>query len=72
MKTIQMRLTVDENGAGVIRLPAGMPPGEYDVVVLIEESSQKPIGMVFSSHDLGPWPDGFSARREEIYDEPGR
>ncbi len=72
MKTIPTRVTVDENGAGVIRLPADTPPGEYDVVVMIEDSSQKPTRLVLASHDLGPWPEAFTARREEIYDEPSR
>jgi hypothetical protein len=24
------------------------------------------------THDLGPWPEGLSLRREEMYDEDGR
>ena len=26
----------------------------------------------FPTVDMGPWPEGFAARREEIYDDTGR
>jgi hypothetical protein len=73
MKTIQTRVTVDENGAGVIRLPADTPPGEYDVVVMIEvptELSESTPERPFPSHQI-PWPfdPNETFRREHLYDD---
>jgi hypothetical protein len=28
--------------------------------------------LVFAHHELGPWPEGFTVRREEIYGDDGR
>ena len=28
--------------------------------------------LIFSAHDVGPWPEGFTVRREEIYGDDGR
>ena len=30
------------------------------------------IGEVFSPHDFGPWPEGFSMSREQLYGDEGR
>ena len=74
MKTIETTLEVDEQRRATIQLPADMKPGPYRAVVVVE--SQEPAvsraPLTFSAHDVGPWPEGFTVRREEIYGDDGR
>lgn len=30
------------------------------------------LGRLWPPHNFGPWPDGFTVSREQIYDEDGR
>jgi hypothetical protein len=58
--------------------PAAVPPGEYEVTItvaaaLIRRHPSEPFDIdALPTRDLGPWPEGLSLRREEIYDEDGR
>lgn len=70
-RTIETRVTVDEHGIATLQFPPDVTPGEHKVVVVIEEVKAK-SSLAFSSHDVGKWPEGFQARREEIYDVDGR
>jgi len=72
----RIRVNADHTITGVA--PADVPPGEHEVTItLIPPPSRKPTRRPFTvkdlpSHDLGPWPEGLSLRREDIYDEDGR
>jgi hypothetical protein len=70
-RTIETRVTVDEQGIATLQFPPDITPGEHKVVVVIEEAKAK-TSLSFSSHDVGKWPEGFQVRREEIYDDDGR
>ncbi len=74
MKTIETMIDVDDQQKATIQLPADVRPGPYRAVVVIE--GQKPAvaraPLTFSAHDVGPWPEGFTVRREEIYGDGGR
>lgn len=75
MKTIQMTVNVGEDRKLTVQLPVDILPGEHAVVVVIDEppGSRPAFSMKdFPSHDVGPWPEGFSVRREEIYGDDGR
>lgn len=75
MKTIQTMVRVGEDRKLTVQLPEDVPPGEHAVVVVIDErpGPGAPFTMKdFPSHDVGPWPEGFTARREEIYGDDGR
>jgi hypothetical protein len=74
MVTIETTIEVDEQGKATIQLPAEMKPGPYRAVLLIEgqEPAVSRAPLTFSAHDVGPWPDGFTVRREEIYGDDGR
>jgi hypothetical protein len=65
-------VTADEQGMAMLRMPPGITPGEHQVVVVIDETMKPSAPLVFSSHDVGPWPKGFTVRREEIYGGDGR
>ncbi len=74
MVTIETTIVVDEQGRATVQLPAGSKPGAYRAVLVIEEfapaAARTPL--TFPAHDVGPWPEGFTARREDIYGDDGR
>jgi hypothetical protein len=74
MRTIETTIEVDEHGKATVPMPADLAPGAYRAVVVIEtgpaDLARAPL--CFSAHDVGPWPEGFTVRREEIYDDDGR
>ena len=76
MITIQARVTVDEHGVTTLQLPPGIAPGEHEVVLVIGEAPaarQTPIMAGFPKYDVKvDLPEGFSFRREDLYDDSGR
>jgi hypothetical protein len=78
MAEIRTRVLVgpDHNISGTA--PAAVPPGEHEVTIIVAPGATRPRpGEPFDvetlpTHDLGPWPQGLSLCREEIYDEDGR
>ncbi len=58
--------------------PADVPPGEHEATITVApppgyQHPSDPFDVdALPSHDLGPWPEGLSLRREDIYDEDGR
>jgi hypothetical protein len=75
MHRIETKATVTPDGILTVQVPPDVPPGEHQVVVLIDELSSEQVErppLSFPSHDLGPWPEGFTVRREEIYGDDGR
>jgi hypothetical protein len=70
MKTIEFIATVTSDGTVQIRLE-DIPPGEYRAVLVLEDQPvtspvQRPL-LQFPVDDLGPWPEGLSLRREDMY-----
>lgn len=74
MITIQIRVTVDEQGVTTVRLPSGIAPGEHEIVLgEAPASRQTPIMAGFPRHDVKvDLPEGFTFRREDMYDDSGR
>lgn len=74
MKTIDTTIEVDDQRKATIQLPADVKPGTYRAVLIVEswEPARAADSMTFSNHDVGPWPEGFTVRREEIYGDDGR
>ena len=76
MITIQTRVTVDEKGLATVRLPPDVTPGPHEAVLVIEEAlaqNKRPIMEGFPRHDVKvDLPEGFTFRREELYDDSGR
>ena len=76
MKTIETVISVDEHGMATLRMPPDVTPGEHKVVMVIEESpfTRPKFDMsTFPRHDVEvDLPEGFTFRREELYDDSGR
>jgi hypothetical protein len=74
MKSIETTATVTPDRTLTIRLPVDVTPGEHRIVVVIDESlidgRRPPLDLPV--HDLGPWPEGLSLRREDLYGDDGR
>jgi hypothetical protein len=73
MKTIEANATVASNGQLIVQVPPEITPGEYHVVLVIEEkpvkSEQKRPPLDFPVDSVGPWPADLTLRREEMYDD---
>lgn len=68
--TIEAIATVSSDGKVTIQLPPTIPPGEYKLVLVIDEVSaveRKRPPLDFPVHDCGPWPEDLSLRREDMY-----
>jgi hypothetical protein len=77
MRTIETTIEVDDQRKATIQLPADLTPGPYRaVVVVIDEPAAPPVHPTmadFPRHDIPwPFPEGFTFRREDIYDDSGR
>jgi hypothetical protein len=74
MKTIETTIEVDDQRKATIQLPTDVKPGPYQAVVVLADplpgATRAPL--TFSAHDVGPWPEGFTVGREEIYGDDGR
>lgn len=79
MKTIETTAVVGEDRRLTVQLPADVEPGAHQVVVVIGEGSvaapaKPPDGTEWKWPliDVGPWPEGLSLRREDMYGDDGR
>ena len=81
MKTIQTVITVGADGAVSGQVPPDVPPGQHQVVLVLEDdqgAATPPTApgphllLDFPVDDLGPWPADLSLRREEMYGDSGR
>lgn len=75
MRTIEATVVVGPDRCVSIRLPADIAEGPRRVVVVIDDAPAAPAADLVSQlpqWDFGAWPEGWTARREEIYDDDGR
>ena len=78
MNEIRTRVVVGPDHRISGTAPAEVPAGEHEVTITL---TQRPVRQQTARsldatdlprHDLGPWPDGLSLRREDIYGDDGR
>lgn len=75
MKTLQTIVKINTDGKLTLDIPVDMPAGEYQVVLVIEESHTPLVKSSlrdFPVHNLGSWNSDFSLRREDMYGDNGR
>jgi hypothetical protein len=59
----QLRVVVRENLAQMVKNAPTLPTFEYLADASFDD---------FPVDDVGPWPEGMSLRREDMYDDDGR
>ena len=86
MLTVTIAAKVDENGIVTWKVPPQVSPGYHKMVIVIEEIAlselapdtqiYKPVEqtpkLALPVHNVGPWPETLSLRREDLYDDWGR
>ena len=78
MTEIRTRILVGSDHRISGTAPAAVPPGEHEVTIAVASppAQRRPSELfdvdALPTHDLGPWPEGLSLRREDMYDEDGR
>jgi hypothetical protein len=78
MAEIRARVLVGSDHSISGTAPDAVPPGEHEVTInvalaLTRQRPSEPFDVeTLTTHDLGPWPEGLSLRREDMYDEDGR
>lgn len=75
MRTIETTGVVAADHTLTVAVPADIPPGAVRVVVVIENgvppgTRSFPESLIL--HNVGPWPEGFTVSREQIYGDDGR
>jgi len=76
MRTLELIGQVERDGRLIVQLPLDIPPGEHQIVIVIDERPLTPSESRdlddFPVDDYGPWPEGLSLRREDMYGKWGR
>ena len=78
MAEIRARVLVSPDHQISGTAPPVVPPGEHEVIITVlpppaRQHPNKPFDVdAVPIHDLGPWPEGPSLRREDMYDDDGR
>ena len=73
MKTIETTATATASGELTVRLPAGLPPGEYKVAIVIDETPLQPKQQTSKGPlkliplKLDNWPADCRFSRADIY-----
>ncbi len=75
MTVINTRITVTPDGT--ISTATPLPAGEYTAQVEVKEQPARQLPTDpdlddLPTLDLGPWPEGLSLRREDMYGDDGR
>ena len=75
MRTVETVASVIAGGTLTLQVPVDVPPGDHQVVLVIDERPippKKRPPLNFPVDSYGPWPKNLSLRREDMYDDDGR
>ena len=72
MPVVHTKIRVAKDGSISGKAPRELPPGEYQAPITVPEPKPKRRRLDLPLHDSGPWPEGFTASRKEIYGDDGR
>lgn len=71
MRTIETTGVVNADHTITLKLPDDFPIGRQRVhVTLVDPPELNPPPLIMI--DVGPWPEGFTVSREQIYGDDGR
>ncbi len=71
MKRIETTADVAADGSLSARVPADVPAGTHQVIVIVNDVPSRQPVLDLPAHDLGEWPPGLTLRREDLYDACG-
>lgn len=69
MTVIRARVTVAEDRCISGVAPEGVPPGEHEVAITVATAPKYRRSVRDMPVHHEPWDDGFSPRREDVYDD---
>jgi hypothetical protein len=76
MRAVTTTAIVHADHTLTMRVPPDILPGVHEIVIVINSatSSQRavPTEWRLPVRNVGPWPEGFTCRREDIYGDDGR
>ena len=78
MTVIKAHVTITEDHRISGVAPAGVPAGEHEIAItvgapLARQEPTPPFDVDdLPRRDLGPWPEGLSLSREDLYGDDGR
>jgi hypothetical protein len=76
MRALSTTAVVGPDHTLTLPVPADIPPGAHEVVVVLQEPTARPKPSLsfadWPRHDVGPWPENLSLRREDLYGDDGR
>lgn len=75
MRIIETTATIQEDGTLTVVAPADIGPGDYRIVVVMDETRLAPPPAPlppWPTRDYGPWPADLALRREALSDVWGR
>jgi hypothetical protein len=75
MNEIRARIRVGSDHRISGTAPDDVPPGEHEVTIAVLDQALAGAPLAdhdLPRHDLGPWPEALSLRREDIYGDDGR
>jgi hypothetical protein len=79
MRTIETTAVVTADHTITLQVPADVPVGQCKVVIVVDAIPQpsspppvRPLPFGLTPIDVGPWPEGFTVSREQIYGDDGR
>jgi hypothetical protein len=75
MKTLQTTAEITTDGQLTVKIPVNLPPGSYQIVLVIEEPTPQPTHNLladFPVHSIGAWTLTLPLRREDLYNDDGR
>ena len=75
MRTIETTATITPEHTLTVSVPTDIPAGTVRVVVQIQQvadltPSKLPFNLI--PIETGPWPAGYTVRREQLYGDSGR
>ncbi|MSS69911.1 MAG: hypothetical protein EXS64_00325 [Candidatus Latescibacteria bacterium] len=72
MRTVETTATVMADGTLTAQVPPDIPPGEHQVVLVIDEKSltkKERLSLKFSAYPVGLISEDSTFRREDLYDD---
>jgi hypothetical protein len=73
MRTIHLMTDVGADRRVVVQLPPEVEPGPHQLIVVVDEAASNgrhvSEEVPWPTHDVGPWPEDLSTRREDLYDD---